>query len=140
MRDIGSRRITGPEAILVAAVIWWFDQHSDLESHIYKSLEKADLSNFTSRIELDLGKALSTCFPVDKTIQNFWDLCKYNSTLKHMIEQATRAQKEGNIQDKINITRNFVNQQILCKLGEIVKNSDFIRKNSSKIKKLRKSK
>jgi protein tyrosine phosphatase len=140
MRDIGSRRITGPEAILVAAVIWWFDQHSDLEFHIHKSLEKADLSNFTSRVDFDLGNALATCFPVDKTIQNFWDLCKHNSTLKHMIEQATRARKEGTIRDKVDMTRHFVNKQIISELGAMVKRSNFIKKNLNQIKKLRRDK
>lgn len=140
MRDISSRRITGPQAILVAAVIWWLDQLPDLESHINKALEKADLDDFTSRVDLDLGNALATCFPVDKTVQNFWDLCKRNATLKHMIEQATKAQREDTLQDKIDTTRHFVNKQILCALGEIVKQSNFIKKNSAKIKKLRRDK
>jgi len=140
MRDIGSRRITGPEAILVAAVTWWFDQLPDLESQINQALEKADLNDFTSRIDFDLGNALATCFPVDKVVQNFWDLCKRNATLKHMIEQATRAQKEGAIRDKVDMTRHFVNKQIISELGAMVKRSNFVKKNLSQIKKLRRDK
>ena len=134
MRDIGSNRITGPEAILVAVVVWWFDQSTNLERYVLESSEKIGPSKFTSRMEHDLGLALEAELPVDKIIQNFWDMAGKNPTIKHMVDQALRARKGSNGTQKIRDTQEFVYKIIVSELGLMVKQSGFLERHEEAIK------
>lgn len=134
MRDIGSNRITGSEAILVASIVWWFDQGMDLNKYVLEALEAADPGRFTSRVDLDLGEALDPDIPVDKIVQSFWDLAKNNATVKHMVEQSVHARKGEDVAGKMGETRAFVRKVIVSELGSMVKGSGFLEKNSDAIR------
>jgi hypothetical protein len=134
MRDIGSNRITGPEAILVAAVVWWFDQSTNLEKYVLQSLENIPPARFTSRIEYDLGQALDPELPVGKIVQNFWDMAGKNPTIKHIVDQAMHARKGNSGAQKVRDTREFVHKIIVSELGLMVKQSGFLERHEEAIK------
>ena len=134
MRDIGSNRITGSEAILVASIVWWFDQSMDLGKYVREALRGADPGRFTSRVDYDLGEALSPDMPVDKVVQSFWDLAKNNATVKHMVEQSVHARRGDDVQEKMDETRAFVRKTIVSELGSIVKESGFLEEHAEAIR------
>ncbi|KKK75679.1 hypothetical protein LCGC14_2871300 [marine sediment metagenome] len=134
MRDIGSNRITGPEAIMVAAVVWWFDQSTNLGKYVLRAAENVGPAEFTSRIEYDLGLALETELPVGKIIQNFWDLASKNHVVKHMVDQSVRARKGNGSPEKVRNTREFVRRIIISELGLMIKQSGFLEKHEKAIK------
>lgn len=140
MRDIGSNRITGPEAVLVAMVVWWFDQSTNLEKYVLQTAEKVGPAKFTSRIEYDLGLALGPELPVEKIIQNFWDMAGKNLTAKHMVDQALRARKGSNGAQKVRDTQKFVHKIIVSELGLMVKRSGFLERHEEAIKAARRRK
>jgi hypothetical protein len=134
MRDIGSNRITGPEAILVAAVVWWFDQSTNLEKYVLQKLEDGDPTLFTSRVELDLGMALAHYLPIDKIVQNFWDMAGNNSTVKHIVDQAVSASKGNSGSQRVRDAKEFIHKVIISELGLMVKRSGFLEKHERAIK------
>ena len=134
MRDIGSNRITGPEAILVAAIVWWFDQNANLEKYVLQAVEKVGPGGFTSKIEYDLGLALGANFPIDKVVQNFWDMASHNHIIKHMVDQSVRARKGNGSTQKVRDTKKFAHRVIVSELGLMIKQSGFLEKHGKAIK------
>ena len=118
MRGIGSNRTTGPEAILMSTINWWAKNHK-FEKHITDHLNKLDTRKFRTKNEFRLGQILQeTGFPLEKVQENFWQYAKNNPVLKFMVEQATIAQKEN---DRVGVSKRFVNTYIQEHLGSIVK-------------------
>jgi hypothetical protein len=134
MRDIGSNRITGPEAVLVAAVVWWFDQSASLERYVLEAAGRAGPSRFTSRVEFELGAALEPELPVGKIVQNFWDMAGNNPAVKHMVGQALRARKGSDARQKVAETREFVHKVIVSELGLMLKQSGYLERHERSIK------
>lgn len=135
MRDIGSNRITGPEAILTAAIRWWMDQGADIGKLVRGHLAKADPSAFLSRTDLDLGRSLGTAMPTKEVVQSFWDLAGRNHAVRHMVEQAVRSWRGcDTVAEKKAAAREFVERSILTELGSHVKESGFLEENAEEIR------
>lgn len=134
MRDIGSNKITGSEAILTVAIVWWMNQGPDFRKIVSKSLETADPSVFLDKTDIGLGHALSTVIPTSSIVQSFWDLSSRNPTMKFMIEQAVKSWRSPSIEESIVASKNFVKRTILSELGSYVKETTFLEENAGKIR------
>lgn len=140
MRDIGSNRITGPEAVLTAAVRWWMDQVvPELRSATTAALRGADPSPFLSRVDLDLGRALSSVMPTESVVQSFWDTARKNQAVKHMVEQAVRSWGAPSVSEKMASARSFVERSILSELGSYVKSSGFLERHADEIRRAKRA-
>lgn len=139
MRDIASNRITGPQAIVVAAVTWWLETSPRLRDLVHEALRSAVPERFTSMHEWDLGTACGDNVAAADAL--FWDAAKGDSGVRHMVEQAVRAWKvEGGLPEKIQDVRRFVRHLVHCEAGRTVKSSGFLERHAAEIQRARRQK
>jgi len=118
----------------VAAVSWWLDQSLYLEKYVLQAASQAGPSKFTSRVEYDLGMSLDPELPINKVVQNFWDMAGDNPAVKHMVNQALRAHKGVDSRQKVGEIREFVYKVIVSELGLMLKQSGFLERHELAIK------
>jgi hypothetical protein len=117
VKAIGSKKTTGPEAILMVAVQYWATG-TNLQSRIKTHIERSD-HNFSSRQEHVLSARLAASgFPMERLVQHFWETCKRNHTLKFAIETAVLAcKREG----RTDWAKEFVKSHIISLCGAMAK-------------------
>lgn len=131
MRDIGAKHVTGPQAVLCAAVSWWLSGF-DLEKITLRFAERVPLEEFWSKDPVTIANALSL-FPWERVNKHFWDSAQSVPAVRHMIEQAVKAWRAKNNSYKIAEAKAFIYRSIMKEVGEIILNSDFIRENADVI-------
>lgn len=117
MKNIGSRNITGPEAILTAIVKWWLKSLPNLEDSIKQELLTIDPKLLTGKIDYKLGEVFFRFFPMERMIKHFWFIASTNETTRFMIELATQSCKN---KDRVNQTKELVKKLILSEIGQII--------------------
>ncbi|MFA5202847.1 MAG: hypothetical protein WC708_00325 [Lentisphaeria bacterium] len=128
MRDIGAKHITGPQAVLCAAVSWWLSGF-DLEKLTLHFAKQVPPENFWSRNPITIANALPL-FPWERVNKHFWDSAQSIPAVRRMTEQAVRAWRAKSNSYKIAEVKAFVYYSIMKEVGEIVLNSDFIKENA----------
>ncbi len=127
MRDIGSRGISGPEAIVHAAVGWWLTGF-DLTGLVLSALEGADPAEMWSRRPEDLAASLSHRIPWDRVNQHFWRSAQGVPAVRHIMESAVRSWRtKGN---RVQEAKALVASLILQDAGETVLSSGYLEANA----------
>ena len=117
MKAIGSKRTTGPEAILIMVVQYWV-MGTDLESRVKAHTQKS-ADEFQSRQEKVLSARLqSTGFPMERLVQHFWDTCKRDQVLRFAIETATLSCKSA---DRPAWVKEFIKSHIISVCSSMAK-------------------
>jgi len=110
-----------------------------LRRAVLEHLRGLDPSPFTSRVELDLGRALSATMPVDRVVQSFWDTCRRNHAARHMVEQAVMAWRADTVRERMAGARAFVERVVVSELGLYVKESGFLEDHADEIARAKRS-
>ncbi len=130
MRDIGSKSVTGPEAVLCVAISWWLSGFS-LDKIVLHALDGVPPSDMWSRRPEDLAAALSHRVPWDRVNSHFWASAQSVPAVKHMVEEAVRSWRgEGKVRE----AKQFVASSILREAGEMVLSSGFLEEHEAEIK------
>lgn len=98
---------------------------------------ESNLIKFISKVDEDLGKALRDDFPLEQFIRQFWQDSSSTESIKFIIETAVRAMPGINLKNKIDKSRQFISHLILSLLGNSLKKTEFMRRNSKKLNSLR---
>lgn len=122
--------MTGPEAVLCAAVDWWLTGF-DLTGAVLSALEGADPAEMWSRRPEDLAASLSHRIPWDRVNQHFWRSAQGVPAVRHMVEYAVRSwrTKGGRVQE----AKAFVASLVLRSAGETVLASGYLEANAGDI-------
>lgn len=137
MRDIASNRITGPEAIMVAAITWWASGRGGIEGEVLSAARLADPEGMCTRAEIPLGEAVLEVPPASGLLQEFFRAAGSNPAVRHMMEQAARSWKTKNGNGKVGAVRSYVARVLAEEAGAIVKRSGVLEERADEIRAVR---
>ncbi len=136
MRDIGSKGVSGPEAVLLAAIDWWLTGF-DLTGLVLHALEGADPADMWSRRPEDLAASLSHRIPWDRVNSHFWRSADGVPAVRHMVEFAVRSWRTKG--DRVREAKVLVASVLLRSAGEVVLTSGFLEDHADEIAAARRS-
>lgn len=131
MRNLSSKGLSGPEAVLCAVISWWLSGF-DLRSVVYLALESAVPVEMWSRRPEDLARALPGV-PWDVINSHFWDSASAIPAVRHMVESSVRAWRPRNGASRVDVARAFVVKEILREAGTEVLSSGWLEAHSDEI-------
>lgn len=114
MKKIGAKSTSGPEAIIVVLIQWWWPR---CNKHKIHELFEQHRSEFNFKSEFKLGQTLDKINRkiIDDIIIQFMNCIKQNDIGKYAMEQATR---ENQATDCVQWTRNFIRKSFVSLVGE----------------------
>jgi len=133
VRDIASNRITGPEAILVAAITWWIAARGGISEEVLAAAEVADPENMCSRANARLGEAILRTDPATRLLPEFFRTAGSNPAVRHVMEQAASAWKTRDGIGKVEVVRSYAAKVLAEEVGTIVKGSGILEDRASEI-------
>lgn len=137
MRDIGARGVTGPQAVLLAALRWWMDR-SGFREAVLAALERTGAESLWAKDAARLGASLPAQW--DSIASRFWSEARSEEPVRHMVEQAVlswKAAKRG--PGRAGEARAFVLSSMQREAGEVAASSPRVRALASEIEEVRRS-
>lgn len=137
MRDIGSNRITGPQAIVVAAVAWWVKARGGIRGEVLESFGAADAHSVATRAPIQLGEAVLSVPPADALLGEFFRAAGENEVMRYMVGQAALAWRGVPDGDRVRAVRAYALRVLAEEAGSLVKSSGALGSRSAEISAVR---
>lgn len=137
MRDIASNRITGPEAILVAAITWWISGRGGIGREVLAAARAADPEDMCTRADIQLGEAVLRTDPASRLLPEFFRAAGSNPAIRHLMEQAAKAWRTRNGDGRVDAVRAYAARVLAEEAGAIVKGSGILEERAVEIRSVR---
>jgi hypothetical protein len=138
VRDLSSKSLTGPEAVMTALLVWWLSRYPNI---IEKALSK-DIWHISLRSlrEDDVGYAIWEASGFHRAEERFWQEVRQDPVSKHLVEQCVLAWRSAPGERAVTSVRKFVKNSLLRllarqarKLGKLPHRVDRVDRASPRI-------
>lgn len=137
VRDIASNRITGPEAILVAAITWWISGRGGISKEVLAAARSADPEDVCTRADIQLGEAILRTDPASGLLPEFFRAAGSNPAIRHLMEQAAKSWRVKNGDGRVDAVRSYAARVLAEEAGGIVKESGILEERAVEIRAVR---
>lgn len=121
MKELSSNSISGPEAVVTAAIQWWLDTHPNILETCARRSEDLSRTPLKSFKDEDIGQVVWGEETFEIILRRFWQDIRLDAGVKHMIQLAVQAWQVKKGQSGVSAARTFVRLSMSRLFGRVVK-------------------